>query len=64
MADHHNHKRNVVYECVDENPESIAGSSSSTSGALLYFPVSTCGYGLPCPPYVNNRVITCVVCTK
>ena len=64
MTDYHNHRRNAVYECVDENPESIVGSSANTNGALLYFTVSTCSYGLPCPPYVNNRVITCVVCTK
>ena len=64
MTDWYDHKRNAVYECVDENPESIAGSSASTSGAVLYFTASTCGYGLPCPPYVNNRVITCVVRTK
>ena len=62
MAPYHDQK-NTVYECVDENAESVPGSSANTNGALLYFTVSTCT-GLPCPPYVNNRVITCVVCTK
>ena len=45
------------------NPESIPGSTSNVNGALFYFVQGTCT-GLPCPPYVNNRVITCVVCTK
>ena len=63
MAEFPSSQKNAVYECVDENPESIAGSSTDTGGALLYFTVSTCN-GLPCPPYVNNRVITCIVCTK
>ena len=63
MADYYNHKRNAVYECVDENPESIPGSAGGYDGALFYFTVSTC-IGLPCPPYVNNRAITCVMCTK
>ncbi|XP_011408471.1 PREDICTED: uncharacterized protein LOC100636306 [Amphimedon queenslandica] len=63
MAEHYNHRNNKVYECVDENPESIDGSEASTDGALFYFTMSTCN-GLPCPPYVNNRAITCVVCTK
>ncbi|XP_019853692.1 PREDICTED: short-chain collagen C4-like, partial [Amphimedon queenslandica] len=63
MTQRHNHANNKVYECVDENPESIDGSENSTNGALLYFTLSTCN-GLPCPPYVNNKVITCVVCTK
>ena len=63
MTAHYGHKKNAVFECVDENPESIPGSSANNYGALLYFTVSTCN-GLPCPPYVNNRAITCVVCTK
>ena len=63
MADYHKHKRNAVYECVDENPESIPGSSTNINGAMFFFTVSACN-GLPCPPYVYNRVITCVVCTK
>ena len=63
MANHHNYKSNKVYECVDENPESIDGSGADDDGSLFYFTVSTCN-GLPCPPYVNNRAITCVVCTK
>ena len=62
MADYFDIKRNAVYECVDENAESIPGSSANTNGALFLFTASTCN-GLPCPPYVNNRVITCVVCT-
>ena len=63
MAEKYIHERNAVYECVDEYPESIDGSGANTDGALFYFTVSTCN-GLPCPPYVNNRAITCVVCTK
>ena len=63
MAERHSHGSNKVYECVDENPESIDGSGAYTGGALFYFTRSTCN-GLPCPPYVNNRAITCVVCTK
>ena len=63
MTAYYKHDNNRVYECVDENPESIPGSSAITNGAIYYFTVSTCN-GLPCPPYVNNRAITCVVCTK
>ena len=63
MAHYPKHNKNTVYECVDENPESIPGSSANTNGASLLFTISTCN-GLPCPPYVENRAITCVVCTK
>ena len=65
MAERHNHARNAVYECMDEGAESVAGSAANTDGALFYHTVGTCGgAGLPCPPYVANRPITCVVCTK
>ena len=63
MTNHYSYKNNAVYECVDENPESIDGSGAGNDGALFHFTRSTCN-GLPCPPYVNNRAITCVVCTK
>jgi hypothetical protein len=30
----------------------------------LFYPVKTqCG-SLPCPPYINDKYVTCVVCTK
>ena len=64
MADRYDHKRNVVYECVDKNAETVPGSSANTDGALFYHVIATCGTGLPCPPYVITKTITCVVCTK
>ena len=64
MTSHHDHARNAVYECVDESPESIDGSVGNAHGAIFYFILPTCGTGLPCPPYVTNKAITCVVCTK
>ena len=63
MTHYYIHEKNAVYECVDENAESIPGGSANNDGASFLFTVSTCN-GLPCPPYVENRVITCVVCTK
>ena len=61
----HSHAGNAVYECVDKNAETVPSSSyADTNGALFYHVVATCGTGLPCAPYVDNKVITCVVCTK
>ena len=51
------------FTCVDVNPESVPGSSADTNGALFYYSFSTCN-GLDCPPYENNRILSCVVCTK
>ena len=59
-----NHYNNKQYECVDHNPDVIAGSAKDTNGALFYFVEVSCGYGLPCGPYVAKRAVTCVMCTK
>uniref|UniRef100_A0A1X7T0X2 Collagen IV NC1 domain-containing protein n=2 Tax=Amphimedon queenslandica TaxID=400682 RepID=A0A1X7T0X2_AMPQE len=63
MAERSSHHAKSVYECVDESAESINGSQANVNGATIFFTLSTCN-GLPCPPYVNNVPITCVVCTK
>ena len=45
------HVRNVVYECVDKDAESVPGSATDINGALFYHTIATCT-GLPCPPYI------------
>ena len=64
MAERHLHARNAVFECVDKNAESVPGSYANIEGALFQHVIATCGTGLPCPPYVTTKTITCVVCTK
>ena len=64
MASYYESKSNVAYECVDKNAETVPGSYAYANGALFYHVVATCGTGLPCDPYVTDKVITCVVCTK
>ena len=63
MAEHHTHARNAVYECVDKDAEPVPGNASNDNAARFYQVVATCT-GLPCPPYVTTKTITCVVCTK
>ena len=55
MADYPTHKRNAVYECVDEDAEAVPGEQANTGGALFYHVGASCGDGLPCPPYVVTR---------
>ena len=64
MAEKYTHKRNAVYECVDRNGEAVPGQQHNSDGAMFYHVVAECTTGLPCPPFVANRPITCVVCTK
>ena len=63
MTEHYNHKRNVVYVCIDKDAEGIPGSAGDNNGAQFHHVHATCS-GIPCPPYVSNKVIACVVCTK
>ena len=63
MAEYNDNKRNVVYECVDKDPESIPGSAANTNGALFYHVRAKCN-GIFCPPYDSDKELACVVCTK
>ena len=51
------------FNCIDVDAETIAGTGANTDGALFYYTASTCN-GLDCPPYENNRILSCAVCTK
>lgn len=57
-------KSSHVYECLDVDPESIAGGHRSNDGASMYVVQMNCGSGSLCPNYIAWREITCVVCTK
>ena len=52
-----------LYTCIDINPEVIAGTSANTNPARIFLASTDCS-GLLCPPYENNRVLSCAVCTK
>ncbi len=58
------HKHNNVYECVDKDGETVPGEQRNTNGALFQMVGAVCNVGLPCLPFIANRPITCVVCTK
>ncbi|KAK7112251.1 short-chain collagen C4-like [Littorina saxatilis] len=51
------------YLCLDGSPEVEVGGEPNKNGFLLYLVLTKCG-SLPCPPYKDNLVTTCVVCSK
>ena len=63
MAEYHGFHRST-FECVDHSPQSIPGSATDTDGALFYHTEVKCNRGIPCPPYDEQKEVTCVVCTK
>ncbi|XP_033755536.1 short-chain collagen C4-like [Pecten maximus] len=48
--------------CMDGHPQAVLGGGSRNDNGLLFYAVlAQCG-SLPCPPYEDNKVLSCVVC--
>ena len=56
-------RHRTQYICIDSALKPVVGSSANQNGLVLYFVEGRCG-SLPCPPYDNNRELSCAVCTK
>nr|KAG5687559.1 hypothetical protein BaRGS_023115 [Batillaria attramentaria] len=63
MAGYHGHEAATEFVCVDAALDGRFGSGADNNGHLFYYTVGKCG-SLPCPPYEEGKVITCVVCSK
>ncbi|ELU04982.1 hypothetical protein CAPTEDRAFT_124321, partial [Capitella teleta] len=57
------HNGRTQFTCMDAAPEVEDAGHRDENGALFYAVEDRCG-SLPCPPYINGRELTCVVCTK
>ena len=57
-----------TYQCIHSSAEAATGvnhfglGGANTPSVILPFAASC--HGLPCPPYDEKKVLTCVVCTK
>ncbi|PVD18683.1 hypothetical protein C0Q70_21233 [Pomacea canaliculata] len=63
MAGHDNNPASTEYICVDKKQDARYGSNANNNGNIYYYTIGICG-SLPCPPYVQGKVVTCVVCSK
>ena len=52
----------TMYECVDQDMESIPGSEIGIPGGHFWHVEAHCN-GVACPPYDNEKELNCVVCT-
>lgn len=57
------HAASTQYVCLDGNPEALPHGVRREDGKLFYRVRSKCG-SLPCPPYVDGNILSCVVCSK
>ena len=63
MAERYGHQGRSTFECVDVAPETIAGGHADHNGALFNHVEPRCG-SLPCPPYDQQKEMTCCVCSR
>ena len=66
MSEQASHTHPTEYECVDKDPESVAGLDGvgwNSGSALLHHVEASCN-GMACPPYEAEKELTCVVCTR
>ena len=59
MTERHSYHRST-FECVDAVPETGTGDRIST---VFYHVEPRCDT-LPCPPYEEEKEMTCAVCTR
>ena len=62
-SNHASNRHRTQFTCIDIALKSVVGSSETKYGLLFFFVEGRCG-SLPCPPYDNNRELSCAVCTK
>ena len=63
MAGRHDHGGRSMYECVDKDSESVPGLNAHSNPTALFHLVEPYCNGLSCPPYDDDKELTCVVCT-
>ncbi|XP_076449095.1 short-chain collagen C4-like [Babylonia areolata] len=62
-AGYRGHEAASEYVCLDKDPEYASSDQVDDDGRLFHYTVTVCG-SLPCPPYKNEKVALCVVCSK
>lgn len=63
MTGHLEYDAGTKYTCVDSHPDTLHGGQTDKNGHLFYLVEARCG-SLRCPPYVEGRELTGVVCSK
>ena len=63
MAGYPGYTGSSDYICVDSMKKAIANTGSNDNENLLFYTHAKCG-ALPCLPYVDEKIVTCVVCSK
>ncbi|CAH1269268.1 Hypp4135 [Branchiostoma lanceolatum] len=52
------------FVCMDKTPEVEKGGENKDGNGALFYPAEAACGSLACPPYVDGRELTCVVCSQ
>ena len=63
MAGYRTQAAGTKHTCMDSHPDILHGGQTNKDGYLFNMVEGRCG-SLKCPPYVEGRELTCVVCSK
>ncbi|OWF51102.1 hypothetical protein KP79_PYT25630 [Mizuhopecten yessoensis] len=63
-AGYYGHIAASQYVCVDENAHPLAGGADRNDNGILFLGVKAFCGSLRCPPYEQDKFISCVVCMK
>ena len=63
MATHYSYNGRTLFECVDDQPESVPGLNGYEKDNARYYHVEATCNSLSCPPYDSEKELTCAVCT-
>ena len=64
MTQRHDHAGRTMYECVDKDAESVAGLNAASDPRAIFYLVEPYCNGLSCPPYDEEKELTCIICTR
>ena len=64
LSGHYYNSGRTMYECVDEDPESVPGLNAASYPRAFFVLVEPYCSGLSCPPYNDEKELTCAVCTR
>ena len=64
MAGHEGHAGRTLFECIDQQPESVPELNGHDRDNALYYHVEATCNSLNCPPYNTEGEVTCAVCTR
>ena len=63
LAAEYNENLRTEFVCIDDTAEPVENTGANVDGVRFFPAIAKCGT-LPCSPYIQDRELLCVVCTR